>query len=223
MTAEPVEIPVAKFRPSQVEDYVVPPDTRYIPLQQQPYCCVPTCVQMIMLRHNIPLRPAEELGAYMGLIVPPEDAGFFYNPAVVSPRPEIGYGSAHVVSPETHPNNAFERLDIPLRMEEERIDLFDDAQALEARLHEIVNTGLDALLCLRWADVMDSGTIIEPVDMLSGHVVVVDTFLDNGNLRIIDPARGQKWREYPVETLYKSAHAHTPGRGGGIWVFRKTS
>ncbi len=49
---------------------IVPKDSRYIPFSQQPYCCVPTSIQMVMYRHNIPLVPAEELGYHLGLTVP---------------------------------------------------------------------------------------------------------------------------------------------------------
>lgn len=48
---------------------IVPLDTRYVPLTQQKWCCVPTCFQVVMLRHNIPLVPAEVIGYHMGLIV----------------------------------------------------------------------------------------------------------------------------------------------------------
>lgn len=40
----------------------VPEDSKYIPFTQQKWLCTPTCIQMVMLRHNIPLVPAELIG-----------------------------------------------------------------------------------------------------------------------------------------------------------------
>jgi len=204
-----------------IKTEITPADTRYVPLQQQPYCCVPTCIQMIMLRHHIPLRPAEEIGAHMGLIVPPEDAVFFYNPAISETRPTNGYGSAHLVNEATHPNHAFISLGIPLHMHEERINNFADTESFKHRIKEIISQDLDALICLRWADLIDKSTLIEPVDMLSGHVIVIDQFTSDNTLRVMDPARGAKWREFSIDALYRATHAHTAEKGAGLWIFQK--
>jgi hypothetical protein len=49
---------------------IVPSDSRYVPLTQQKWCCVPTCIQMVMIKQGIPLQPAELIGYELGLIVP---------------------------------------------------------------------------------------------------------------------------------------------------------
>ena len=58
---------------------IIPKDTCYIPLTQQPWCCVPTCFQMVMLRYKIPLVPAELMAYHMQVVVPKRDKKLFFN------------------------------------------------------------------------------------------------------------------------------------------------
>jgi hypothetical protein len=51
----------------------IPNDSRYVPFTQQPACCVPTCIQMVMYKNDIPLIPSEEIGYPLGLIVHGDD------------------------------------------------------------------------------------------------------------------------------------------------------
>ena len=71
---------------------IVPADSRYIPLTQQKYCCVPTCIQMVMVRRGIQLQPAELIGHHLGLIVDTESAKYFWN-VTTGERPSSGYGT----------------------------------------------------------------------------------------------------------------------------------
>jgi hypothetical protein len=66
--------------------------TRYVPLTQQHYLCLPTCLQMVLLHQHLALLPAETLAHPLGLIVPPEDAELFVKPRT-SPDPAGGYGT----------------------------------------------------------------------------------------------------------------------------------
>jgi hypothetical protein len=71
----------------------VPDDSRYIPFTQQPSCCVPTCIQIVMYRHDIPLRPAEEIGYHLGLVVSPDRSKLFSNVRTAAEAPSsAGYG-----------------------------------------------------------------------------------------------------------------------------------
>jgi hypothetical protein len=73
-----------------------PTTSRYIAFTQQPYCCVPTSITMIMYRNDIPLVPIEELGYLLGMTVPPEEEEYFYNVRVSdSPPSSSGYGYAN--------------------------------------------------------------------------------------------------------------------------------
>ena len=44
----------------------------YKPIDQKQYCCVPTCVSMILNRRKIPHGTQDEIGYDLGLTVPKE-------------------------------------------------------------------------------------------------------------------------------------------------------
>lgn len=91
-----------------------PSDSRYIPFTQQPSCCVPTCIQMVMYRQDIPLLAAEEIGHHLGLTVPPERSALFYGDVETEVSDGFPLGGIRSHLPEYHPNAAFARLGIPL-------------------------------------------------------------------------------------------------------------
>ena len=94
---------------------VVPKDSRYVPLTQQPYCCVPTSIQMVMLRHGLPLVPAELMAHHLDVIVSPERKWLYYNLRSQKQRPSTGWGTR--ISEDKTVNKMFRKLKIPLRME----------------------------------------------------------------------------------------------------------
>jgi hypothetical protein len=68
--------------------------SRYILLTQQSYSCVPTSIQMIIYRNNLPLVPVEEIGYHLGLTAPPEDEHLFHKVRVAEePHISSGYGT----------------------------------------------------------------------------------------------------------------------------------
>ena len=89
-----------------------PNDSRYIPLTQQPYLCVPACIQIVMYKHNIPLVPQEEIGYHLGLTVPPDAAKSFFKVRVADQPPvNSGYGT-QIQTLEYEPNQAFNKLKV---------------------------------------------------------------------------------------------------------------
>lgn len=70
----------------------VPKDSKYIPLTQQKWLCTPTCIQMVMLKNNITLVPAELIANLMGLIVPEDGLKYFWN-SRTGPKPPAGWGT----------------------------------------------------------------------------------------------------------------------------------
>jgi len=145
-------------------DSPTPHDSRYTPFTQQPSCCVPTCIQMVMYRNDIPLRPAEEIGYHLGLVVSPDRSKLFRNVRTAADAPPAGYGiQMHI--PEYEPNAAFARMNIPLAFSVEPIASIPSANELLKRLstHEqddhdvIVAFNLGALLCGRGAGQQQAG------------------------------------------------------------------
>src|SRR5581483_2769030 len=144
---------------SSIQD-PVPNDSRYIPFTQQPSCCVPTCIQMVMYRNGIPLRPAEEIGYHLGLIVRPDQSNLFANVRIAADAPPAGYGiQIHI--PEYEPNAAFARMGIPLDFKVEPISGFASADELMERLRAIEKDDLDALVAFNYGALLDDVNLSE--------------------------------------------------------------
>ena len=91
---------------------IIPKDTRYVPLTQQPSCCTPTSISIVMLKLGIPLISQELLGYHLGLRVNKKVKLLFWNP-VVGPKPGAGYGT-RIDRKEYETNAIFKKLNIPL-------------------------------------------------------------------------------------------------------------
>ena len=47
---------------------------RYKHISQKPYCCVPACVQMILLRRQLVVKQKQvDMAFDLGVVLPPED------------------------------------------------------------------------------------------------------------------------------------------------------
>ena len=120
---------------------VIPNDSRYIPLTQQKWCCVPTCIQIVMLRQSIPLVPSELIGHYMGLVVP-DDARKYFWEARTGTKPPAGFGT-QVSNPKYNPNAVFRNLKIPLKMNWSLINKFKNKNEFKEYLREIRAMAID--------------------------------------------------------------------------------
>ena len=195
---------------------IVPKDSRYIPFSQQPYCCVPTSIQMVMYRHNIALLPAELLGYHLGLTVPKKAAKFFWNSHIGKRnpsqlRPMSGYGT-QIFEENYEPNKVFKKLGIPLKMDLAPIINFNDFSEFKKYLLELSKKDFDILLCFH------HGTLINDKTIDNGHVVVLDKIYPTSNkIRFIDPTRGPKWKIFSMIKVYKAMKAHPNQKVAGFW------
>jgi len=185
---------------------------RYIPITQQRWCCVPACISMIMYRHGIPLIAQEELGGYLGLIVP-KDQMYLFNKVKTGPKPAGGYGT-RIFKKQYYPDEAFKKLNIPLCMIYHSIDKFQSENELKDMLERIEKEDKDAILCFDYG-------ILHDHSHRGGHAVVFDRMID-GEVRIVDP-----WIELPklqthkIDKLYKAMQKHGKAQMAGVWVFEK--
>ena len=177
---------------------IVPLDSRYVPLTQQPWCCVPACISIIMLKRGLPLIPQELLGYYLGLTVPLCDRRKFWNARASSMRGRAG-GTKMYLS-RFNPNLVFPKIGVRLRMIHYKIASFDSDG--NAKLFEF----LDSI------DKKDRDVIVAfehrtlfPHGMRGGHVNVVDrAFVKNGTIRLIEPHPFRpKWRTIKINRLLK--------------------
>lgn len=191
-----------------------PDNSRYIPFTQQPSCCVPTCIQMVMYKNGIPLVPAEEIGYHLGLIVHPDRSKYFYNARTSTEKPSAGYGT-RIYLPEFEPNVAFKNLNIPLHLTVRPISEIDNPGELVTLLGEVEANNNDALLCF------NHGVLVDDKEKDWGHVVVFDRIVD-GNIRIIDPSpEHPKWREVEANKLFNAMEKHGEKKSGGLWLVNK--
>jgi len=193
----------------------IPNDSRYTPLTQQPYLCVPTCIQMVMYKQNIPLIPAEEIGYQLGLTVPPDAAKSFYK-VRVSEEPPVnsGYGT-QIQTPEYEPNQAFEKLKIPFKFTKRLASAISSIDEMINVLQKVNDEDKDALLCFN-PGVLYFGEY-KP---FTGHVVVFDKIID-GKVRVVDPdAKQPKWRTVEPSILFDAIQAHGDKNSGGIWYLK---
>jgi len=172
---------------------------------------------MIMYRNSISLRPAEEIGYHLGLIVSPDRSSLFRNARTSAEKPSAGYGiQMHI--PEFEPNVAFARMNIPLHFAAEPIKNFSSANELLERLRIIERDGLDALVAFNLETLLDDSG-------LNGahHACVFDRIID-GRVRLIDPSfYAPKWRIFSIEQLFLAMQKHVSSDWGGIWLLTKTN
>ena len=181
-----------------------PEDTRYVPFVQQPYCCVPTCLQMVAYKNDLPLLPQEYIGAKLGLVVPPEDEKYFYNVAVSEEPPVAsGYGT-RIQDPDFSLENFLVEERWPLKLVKKLASTLTSKTVLLEQLSQVESAYGDVLICLQ----NDRGY---------GHVVVFDRLID-GDVRIIDPSPlHPKWRTLPLNDVYTRIQNHGDDNFGGLW------
>src|SRR5581483_7002705 len=107
-------------------------ESRYIPFTQQPYCCVPACIQMVMYKNEIPLQPQEDIGYELGLTVPEESAHLFKR--VHTEPPKTGIWGTQIGESKYDINAAFKRLKIPMEVTIKHISEIESPQALNEQL-----------------------------------------------------------------------------------------
>lgn len=181
--------------------------SRYIALTQQPYCCVPTCLQMIMYRRELPLIEQEELGYALGLAVPEKARVLF--PKALTQEPSSGWGT-QIQNAEYSLDKAFEKLGIPLKAEFILASQLDSTEILKERL-QTADPANDTVLCFSYGALW--GT-----DSLAGHASLFD-YVDGEEVWMVDPvADVPKHRRTSIDKLFNSIQKHGDQNQAGLWV-----
>lgn len=174
---------------------------------------------MIMLRHDIPLCQSEELGYYLGLGVTQEDKYLFYNPRIIEKLPKgFAIPSTRINLSAYEPNKAFKKLAIPLKFSQKKIHQFKSFSDFKKYLSKIESDDKDSLVCFDW-EFLNPGEFEDYVGGY-GHVCLFDRFINDNEVRLIDPEHGYpKWPTVKADLLYKAMQSHGPKRGAGLWNF----
>ena len=193
---------------------IVPERTRYlVPFTQQNYCCVPTNLQTVMYRRNLPLVAAEVIADHLGLMVPPEDAHLFRQVWTSVEPQSSGYGTR--ISEYSIPKMLL-ALSIPLSFSQVFADEIANPGDLLERLRQIELKGEDAMLCFNHPVLIG-----EEYKPNAGHVVIFD-YVHEGQVHIVDPSwKHPKWRAVDPAKLFEAMRRHGTGRENdpGIWEF----
>jgi hypothetical protein len=189
---------------------VVPSDSRYIPMTQQRWCCVPTCFSMIMYRHGIPLVSQEELGYHLGLILPKDELINYWN-ARTGIKPPGGYGTRIFID-KFSPNKVFAKLEIPLEMVFHSIDNFKTLDKFKKYLSTIESGEKDVIACFGFGTLHDRS-------YRGGHAAIIDRVsIETGDIRIIDPLYEMpKWQIHKISKLKSAMQAQGSKIMGGFW------
>lgn len=182
---------------------------RYVPVKQLLYCCVPACLQIVFAKNHVAQMPQRELAMHLDVRVPPEEAYHFDENHVGNP--EDGYG-VPVDTELFRPNDTFEKLDIPLRIDYMTIDTFDNPDALREALSCFEAEDTDIILCMKWSGITDN------LDEDHGHVCVFDRIVD-GKIRFIDPYEEDLFRIVSPEKMYDAMTQRGGHKKAGLWIF----
>lgn len=186
--------------------------SRYTPLTQQPYCCVPACLQMVMYKHGIPLLPQEDMAYELGLVVPEKDAHMF-NKVRTGEKPSSGWGT-QIQKEEFSANSFFRSHNVPLDLKRVGTRDFKDKEGLRKLLQGIQVSDRDGLLCFDYGKLWS-------LDFSGGHVCVFD-HIEGDTVHIVDPERNvPKYRQTTLDALFAAMDFHGDHNSTGVWLIEK--
>ena len=175
---------------------------RYVPLIQKPYCCVPACLQMVLMRKGLPLLPQEQIAYELGLIVPKLYKTDFPH-AQTGKKPASGWGT-QVQKPEYSLNNFFQKHQFLLE-ETYFFKVKDPTNWIPAHIRND-----DVLVCFN-NNVLYGGEN-------AGHVSIIESLVED-NIVLIDPEQHvPKYRTVKLNTLFNAIAYHGEKNRAGFWL-----
>lgn len=180
---------------------------KYLPITQQPYCCVTACLQMVMYRRGINLIEQEDIAYELGLTVPKNDVHLFKK-ARTGQKPSSGWGT-QIQKEEFSVPKFFKNHNILLNFSIKND--FADASELRNYLNSHLGDDVDVMLCF------DYGVLWE-TDHRGGHVCIMES-IDGDEIVLVDPERNvPKRRIVKIDKLYKAIDFHGPHNSTGVWL-----
>lgn len=190
-----------------MQNEIVPNDSRFVPLTAQKFLCVPTCIQMVMLKEKMELVSAELLGEKLGLRVPDEFGDLFWGDHG-GEKPKAGWGTQ---VGKFSADEAFLKLGIGLKMKMKLASEFENEGEVFDWLKKVEEEDRNVLICF------EVGVLEENEKADWGHVCVFDR-MDDGKIRLIDSAcLKPKWRLVEIEKMWEAMKKHGVENLGGFW------
>lgn len=153
----------------------------YTPLTQQKYCCLPCCIQWIMLRRDLKLISQDEMARDLGVVIAPEDQRLFNVKMKIAkklPPDKLGYGTWVYKIPQF-----LKKHKIPLSVERFYPSKIGDVKNF---LCENLKNGNDIIVSFNIAAYAKSGSGIN-----YGHSCIIDSITTKNKNIIVslgDPA-----------------------------------
>ncbi|MCK5044877.1 hypothetical protein KAR26_04095 [Candidatus Parcubacteria bacterium] len=178
---------------------------KYIPLVQQSHCCVPACIQMILLRRNIPLISQEDIGYNLGLIVSEKYKSLFQK-VRTGKKPISGWGT-QVGRSIYSINNFFKKHKIDLK---ENYFFLCEPEEIRKFLKE--NLDKDIIVCYNYPKLYDKKVEVW------GAVAIIEN-IKGDCITLIDPGYTlPKYRKVSLKKLSEAIKIHGEARRAGFWI-----
>lgn len=179
----------------------------YIPLIQQPYCCVPACIQMILLRRKLPLFSQEEIGKDLGLTVPRAYKKILPGTRTARKAPD-GLWGTQVQKKKYSLNNFFEKHHLPL-LEQYFPTTTIDQPALWVT-QKLKSPKTDIIVCFSYKGLYKTGS--------GGHVSLITAFAGD-KVTLLDPLpEVPKNRVVKLNDLLHAMKRHGLSSRQGFWI-----
>lgn len=180
-------------------------DPRYQIITQEPYCCVPACIQMVLKRRGLPILDQEGIGIQLGLVVPPVEAAYFNNVSA-GKAPPAGWGTR--INIRRYGLNKFFTVN-KLNLESVYMLPNDFKQARDF-IEERLGQNNDLLVCFKYG-------VLYHNNIPYGHASLIER-IDGQKITLVDPAYERK--KVTIKDLLSSIKDHRKGNIvlGGIWA-----
>ena len=185
---------------------------KYTRVIQDPQCCVPACIKMILLRYKLRQLSQEKIGYELGLTVSPEDKDIF-NKVRVATSPDDLIGT-QLHKKEYSLNDFFEKYSYPLKYEYHYID---EPNLIKGFLDE--NKDYDIIVCFEIKGIYTKGINKPNVIPSGGHVALIENF-ENNQLTLVD-GWFDSCKIVSIEEIAKAIKVHGQKNAAGFWLIKK--
>jgi len=185
---------------------------KYKHIEQQPYCCVPACISMILDRRKIKHRSQEEIGYELGLVVP-EDKAHFFTKVRTCKKIIASYGT-HTRKKEYSVNNYFSKNQIKLK------EIYyhpDNIKDIKKFIIQNLQKGNDLIVCFNYR------ALYRPKDKKPdglGHISLIQN-INEDIITLIDSEKdAPNKRKIKLEKLICAMKYHGKKNKGGFWLIQ---
>jgi len=172
-------------------------------IKQKTYCCFPACISMILDRRKIRHAPQEEIGYYLGLIVPKEKAHLFTK-VRTGRKPPAGYGT-RVGKKKYSINNYFSKNKIKLKAKYYPLEKIISVKKF---ITEYLKNNNDIIVLFNNKKLFGTGNY--------GHTSLIHN-IKNDIITLIDPKLPRK-RKVKLSKLICTIKSHGKKKGGGFYL-----